>query len=223
VLFLTARTAGDDVVVGLGLGAQDYLRKPCDPAELCARVDSALRIKAHGDMLQRQARALDELSTTDALTSLGNRRRLEVRLAQLAREREGASPVGVLIVDVDHFKRVNDEEGHAVGDMVLRVVAERLRSTIGEQHTLVRWGGEEFVIVALDVSPADTAALGERARDVVAGSPVSIVEGRTLPVTASVGCAVGRLDDVEAVLRSADEALYAAKRAGRNRVVLTPR
>jgi diguanylate cyclase (GGDEF)-like protein len=223
VLFLTARTGGDDVVVGLGLGAQDYLRKPCEPAELCARVGAALRVKAHGDMLQRQARALDELSTTDTLTSLGNRRRLEVRLEQLVREREGAAAVGALIVDVDHFKRVNDEEGHAVGDIVLRIVAERLRGAIGEQHTLVRWGGEEFVIVALDVSEADTAALGEQARHVVGGSPISIGDGRTLPVTASVGGALGRLDDVAAVLRSADEALYAAKAAGRNRVVVSTR
>jgi two-component system cell cycle response regulator len=223
VLFLTARTGGDDVVVGLGLGAQDYLRKPCEPAELCARVGAALRIKAHGDLLQRQARALDELSTTDTLTSLGNRRRLEVRLEQLARERDGGAAVGALIVDVDHFKRVNDQEGHAVGDIVLRIVAERLRAATGEQHILVRWGGEEFVIVALDVGAADTAALGERARHVVGGSPISIGDGRTLTVTASVGGALGRLDDVAAVLRSADEALYAAKAAGRNRVVVSSR
>src|SRR5687767_14082510 len=87
MLFLTARTGGDDVAMGLGLGAQDYVRKPCEPAELRARVETALRLKAHTDLLQREARAFDELSTTDALTGLGNRRRFAAMVDQIIERR----------------------------------------------------------------------------------------------------------------------------------------
>jgi diguanylate cyclase (GGDEF)-like protein len=224
VLFLTARTGGTDAAAGLGLGAQDYLRKPCEPAELRARVDTALRVKAQQDVLLRHTRVLDELSATDALTGLGNRRRFATFVGQIAAARGADAVVAAAMIDVDHFKRVNDEHGHAVGDVVLRGVAERVRRAVGvggEHDVLVRWGGEEFVALALDRAEADDViAWAETLRAAIAATPFAIGQDRTLAVTVSVGCAVGPIGDIDAVTARADEALYAAKNAGRNRVEL---
>jgi diguanylate cyclase (GGDEF)-like protein len=219
VLFLTARTAGNDVAQGLELGAQDYLRKPCEPAELVARVAAALRVKAQEEALKRQADELDHLSNTDTLTGLGNRRRLEAHLAKLPPE----TTASVLMVDVDRFKRINDNEGHAVGDLVLRVVTGRLLSAVQDRHLVVRWGGEEFVVLAVGADAAEAAELGERLRAVVSDAPFALNPFSTLLVTVSVGCASGSVSDLEHVLHAADEALYDAKRAGRNRVAVAGR
>jgi two-component system cell cycle response regulator len=216
VLFLTAHTAGEDVAAGLALGAQDYLRKPCDPVELRARVSTALRIKAQEDRLEREIQASREISTTDPLTGLGNRRRLEAKTEELTQGRGARVPVGVLMIDADHFKRVNDEEGHAVGDVVLRIIAGRLGGAIGGDDTVVRWGGEEFVVLTPGATDVDVERLGERLRAGVGDSPFAISHTLTLKVTVSVGCAVGALEDIDALLEAADEALYDAKSNGRN-------
>ncbi len=220
VLFLSARTGAQDAATGLELGAQDYVRKPCEPAELCARVAAALRAKAQQDMLSRQAQALDELSATDALTLLGNRRRFASWVDNTRAARGPDAALAVFVIDVDHFKRVNDEHGHAVGDVILRGVAERVRRVVESTgDVLVRWGGEEFVALALDVPDAAAAIeFGERVRAVVGAEPFAIGDHRKLDVTVSVGCAAGHLGDVDTLVARADEALYAAKRAGRNRV-----
>ena len=216
VLFLTARTSGSEVAEGLDLGAQDYLRKPCEPAELVARVAAALRVKAQEAALQRQAEELDHLSSTDTLTGLGNRRRLEAHLSKLPPD----TTASVLMVDVDHFKRINDNEGHAVGDLVLRVVTGRLLSAVQDRHLVVRWGGEEFVVLAVGAEAGEAAQLGESLRAVVSDTPFALNPFNTLVVTVSVGCASGFVSDLEQVLHAADEALYDAKRAGRNRVAV---
>jgi two-component system, cell cycle response regulator len=218
VLFLTARTSGTDVAAGLQLGANDYLRKPIDPAELAARVAVALRQSSQEKTLRSMAREADRLSTLDALTGLGNRRQLELATDELRGTIGGAAPVAVIIADIDHFKLVNDTEGHLIGDAVLRIVAARLRATVGHQHQLVRWGGEEFVALAAGLDHAAVAALAERLRSAICDSPFAIDEGRTLPITISIGCVSGRLDALDDVLQAADEALYEAKRGGRNRV-----
>lgn len=216
VLFLTARTGSVDVASGLELGANDYLRKPCEPAELVARVEAALRVKAQAEALHRRAQELDYLSTTDALTGLGNRRRLESSIAQL----DPQTPVGVLILDVDRFKAVNDNEGHAVGDLVLRIITGRLLAVVEGRHEVVRWGGEEFVALIAGTEAINASSIGEVLRASVASSPFAISPYRTLSVTVSIGCASGVASDFEAVLHRADEALYDAKRQGRDRVVV---
>lgn len=218
VLFLTARISGTDVAAGLQLGASDYLRKPIDPDELAARVAVALRQSAQERTLRGMAREADRLSTLDALTGLGNRRQFELVTDELRATVGGAAPVGVIIADIDHFKQVNDTEGHLIGDAVLRIVAQRLRTTVGEQHQLVRWGGEEFVALAAGLDDAAIAALAERLRTAICDSPFAIGDGRTLAVSVSLGCVSGRLDALDDVLQAADEALYEAKRGGRNRV-----
>jgi two-component system cell cycle response regulator len=220
VIFLTARTTGDDVAAGLELGAQDYLRKPCHPAELAARVSGVLRLKAAEDALLQHARDLDELSTTDTLTGLGNRRCFEVQSKELAAELSPSEPVGLIIIDIDFFKKVNDTEGHPVGDLVLRIVASRLKEVVVPPATIIRWGGEEFLVLVPGFDVEVLGALGEQLRKVVSDSPLAIGDGRILEVTLSAGCSIGPVESLQETIRVADEALYQSKHTGRNRVTI---
>jgi len=217
VLFLTAHSGGEDVAAGLALGAQDYLRKPCEPVELLARVSTALRL----DQLQRQlkdlADELDALSGTDPLTGVGNRRRFEQRLPSLVAS-DPSTPVGFLLLDIDHFKQINDTHGHAIGDVALRILTERMRGLLDEPSEIFRWGGEEFVVVAPGLDDAGVLSLGEQIRARVAGVPFAIDDGRVLDVTVSVGCASAPPARWEQAMEAADGAMYEAKRGGRNAV-----
>jgi diguanylate cyclase (GGDEF)-like protein len=212
VVFLTSRTTTEDVVEGLRLGAHDYLRKPFDPAELVARVSAALRVK----VLQDQLRAM---SHTDPLTGLANRRCLQDHLVSVcATAGRHDLSVGLLMVDVDLFKAVNDTYGHDAGDEVLRNVASRVADACRLGDLAGRWGGEEFLVVAPMIDEAGIAELGERVRKHVAAGAIPASNGSALDMTVSVGGATGSAD-ADALLRAADASLYAAKRAGRNQVV----
>ncbi len=163
---------------------------------------------------------LQRIATTDALTGIANRRALAERLtSELARfERDGAV-VGVAMIDIDHFKRVNDDFGHAAGDLVLAAVAARLTAVIREYDVVGRFGGEEFLVVAPQIDAAGLAALGERLRAEVGSTDIAANDVR-LRVSVSVGTAMSHPGDTpESLVHRADEALYAAKAAGRDRVV----
>lgn len=217
VLFLTGRTGADDVVEGLGLGAVDYLRKPCDPDELLARVRGALRSRQRQEALRHENRQLAAATTTDELTGLGNRRAIAQRLPRLFDDaRRAGRTVALIMLDVDHFKRVNDSFGHLAGDRVLVAVARRLRNAVREDQLVARWGGEEFLVVSPDTDESDAAVIAERLRRVVGWEPIQVDDVRSVEVTVSGGFAVG-LGDPFQVVRDADAALYAAKRGGRNR------
>jgi diguanylate cyclase (GGDEF)-like protein len=218
VLFLTARTGGTDVAEGLELGAEDYLKKPCDPTELVARVSTALRKRDREVRLRQQAKELGELSSTDALTGLGNRRQLQEHRDQLSSAHGPDVPVGVVLLDIDHFKQVNDTHGHATGDAVLAIVARRLVAAVGDEATVVRWGGEEFLAMTLQVPKV--ASLAEAMRVAVGNSPLVAGVPSPLAVTVSAGAATGTLADFETVTQAADAALYRAKEAGRDQVAL---
>lgn len=215
VLFLTARTSGDDAARGLDLGAYDYLKKPWEQAELLARVSAVLRLRAREERLAWEALQMAELSTTDTLTRVPNRRGLEHVLAGFDDDRR----IGVLLIDLDHFKRVNDTEGHTVGDAVLTVVAQRLRAACEGSSTVARWGGEEFVVLMPDCGPDEVVALAERLRCAVASSSLQVGGDRLLAVTTSIGAAGGVAGSFSELLKAADVALYQAKANGRNRVV----
>jgi diguanylate cyclase (GGDEF)-like protein len=219
VVFLTGRTTTEDVVEGLRLGAHDYLRKPFEPAELLARVSAAHRVKTLQDQLRVRNAELDAMSRTDALTGLPNRRHLQEHLVATASAaaRHGQH-VGILMIDVDNFKTVNDTIGHGGGDIVLRVVASRISSACRTEDVAGRWGGEEFIVVAPLTDRDGVASLGERVRSLVAAEPVVVDGESALVVTVSVGAASG-LGDVDGLVRDADAALYEAKVAGRDRVV----
>jgi diguanylate cyclase (GGDEF)-like protein len=220
VVFLTARATTADVVEGLRLGAHDYLRKPFEPAELLARVSAALRVTRLQDELRVRNTELEAASRTDALTGLPNRRHLQEQLAAAASgARRHGHTVAVLMVDVDHFKRVNDRLGHAGGDHVLRRIALSLANACRAEDVAGRWGGEEFLVVSPTTDMDGAAALGERIRSATAAEVISVEGRENLNVTVSVGVAVGS-DDVDGIVRDADAALYEAKAEVRNRVVL---
>lgn len=220
VLFLTARTSSADAAAGLTLGARDYLRKPCAPEELLARVAGALQISRAQRALQSRTAFLDDLSTTDPLTGLGNRRRYELWAADL-RQSEGArAEVAVALADLDRFKAVNDTFGHLTGDTVLSITARRIRSAVQDEDTVVRWGGEEFLLLRSGPACQDIVETAQRMRAAVAQAPLAVGVDQTVPITISVGCAVGVLADLLSTIEAADQALYAAKRMGRNTVLI---
>lgn len=215
VLFLTSRDARSDLVEALSQGADDFIRKPFDREELAVRV----RV---GERIVRLQQRLEEQSGADPLTGLLNRRGLRSRLEQ--------QPGGLLaedcafvLADIDHFKRVNDERGHDVGDLVLEEIARRLEASFRASDLVCRQGGEEFLVVLCGVTPAQALASAERARLAVASQPVALPDGAPVAVTISLGvfwCPRADLADMDAGVREADAALYEAKRAGRDRVVL---
>ena len=221
VLFLTTHTGGRDIASRLALGAQDCLPTPCEPAQLIARVATTLRNKATEDALALQARQANELSTFDVLTGLANRQHMETTILELAATHGPYAVATVVKVGVDDFKAVNDALGHAVGDMVLRIVAGRLRGTVVDERVLVcRWGGEEFLAAGVGLDAKEAYAFAEQLHHAVSVTPFAIKVDQAIPVTVSAGCATGTLAVYAAVLEAADGALYEAKRAGGNRIVV---
>lgn len=219
VVFLTGRTAVDDLVAGLRGGAHDYLRKPFEPGELAARVGAACHVKRLQDELRARNAELEALSRTDMLTRLPNRRHVEAELSRchITSLRSGA-PYAVLLLDVDHFKRVNDTYGHAAGDQVLVEFATRLARGIRAADTAGRWGGEEFVVVMPNTDADEARAVAERVRLTTAAESMTW-DGMAIEVTVSGGCALGPRAVPDEVVQAADTFLYEAKRAGRNRIV----
>jgi diguanylate cyclase (GGDEF)-like protein len=178
VVLVTARALASDVATGLGLGASDYLRKPFETSELIARVEAALKIKRLQDQLREQNRELARLTMTDALTGAFNRRHLDEGIEAVCRaaQRYG-DPVGVLMIDIDHFKQVNDRHGHQAGDQVLKAVAERLKGCLRVGDTVGRWGGDEFLVLLPRTDGPGALALAERLRAVVAGEAIAVNGG----------------------------------------------
>jgi diguanylate cyclase (GGDEF)-like protein len=219
VVLLTAH-GREDLVAGMGAGADDYVVKPFEGSELRARLLAGRRVvDLHAELYRLQAE-LRQQSRTDPLTGCLNRRAALERLeAEAARARREGQPLTVAVLDVDHFKHVNDGHGHAAGDAVLRELVRRLGGALRASDSFGRLGGEEFLV--LWPHAADPQAIAERIRDAVAGHP--FVVGRALRVTASVGVTTTAGDEpVDVVLARADEALYEAKLAGRDRVAVRP-
>jgi two-component system cell cycle response regulator len=210
-------------IKALEIGVNDILARPIDPGELAARVRTQIRRKRYTDYLRANLDHSLELAVTDQLTGLHNRRYMAGQLdALLRRAAEGGHPVSILVIDIDHFKKVNDSFGHDVGDEVLREFAVRLASNVRAIDLPVRHGGEEFVVVMPDTELEDARRIAERIRLHVAGSPFRVMDGKELlSVTISVGVATsaGAGETSQAQFKRADEAVYEAKSAGRNRVV----
>lgn len=222
ILLLTARDGKQDVVAGLEAGADDYLTKPFHVEELRARVRTGKRILQLQEALLQAQEALRYEAAHDPLTGLWNRaailRALKNEVSRALRTRQ---PLGVIMADLDEFKRVNDSYGHLAGDAVLREVGHRLAAALRNYDSVGRYGGEEFLILVPGCDSRDLAANAERLRVCVAERQIETCAG-AISVSMSLGLAPlsaqSANPDYELLLRAADEALYAAKRHGRNRV-----
>ena len=227
VLLLTAKDDREDVVAGLNAGADDYLTKPFDVEELRARVRAGKRILELQAALLRAHDTLQYESAHDPLTGLWNRGAIINFLRnEIERQQRSSQPLGIMMADVDHFKKFNDTYGHLVGDQVLREVGRRLAEGVRTYDSVGRYGGEEFVVIVPGCKPADLAASAERLRRSIADTKFESSAG-PLNVTLSLGIASGSeganaTTDSESLLRAADTALYAAKAGGRNRVGIAP-
>jgi two-component system cell cycle response regulator len=210
-------------VKALEIGVNDVLARPIDPGELAARVRTQIRRKRYTDYLRSNLDHSLELAVTDQLTGLHNRRYMSGQLeALMRRAAQGGEPVSLLVIDIDHFKKVNDSFGHDVGDEVLSEFAVRLASNVRAIDLPVRHGGEEFVVVMPDTDLEDARRIAERIRLHVAGSPFRVKGGEELlSVTVSIGVATsaGEGDTSTALIKRADEAVYEAKSRGRNKVI----
>jgi diguanylate cyclase (GGDEF) domain len=207
----------------LEMGVNDYLTRPVDTNELVARVRTQLRKKRYADRLRHNVQLSLEMAITDQLTGLHNRRYMSRHLDNLiTQSQKNAKPLAFLIMDIDHFKSVNDSYGHDIGDEVLQEFARRISANVRGCDLACRYGGEEFVVVMPDTDVPFAYAVAERLRKSVELTPVDISRApHKLSITISIGIAgaQGSDDSADALLHRADQALYSAKRTGRNRVV----
>ena len=205
---------------GLEFGAHDYIIRPVDRNELQARVRTQLRKKRFQERLRSSYEISLSMALTDGLTGLYNRRYLEVHLEKLIKKnKEDNKALAVILMDIDHFKSVNDTYGHGVGDEVLKVFAERLKSKLRSIDTVARYGGEEFVVILPDVSVERAYRVAERLRMSIANDPFKCsAPGGLLKVTSSFGGAIigSEEENVLKALERADKCLYEAKEGGRN-------
>lgn len=222
VIMVTAKTEKADIVHALDAGADDYMTKPVDHGELLARVRAAERVAARERDLARACSEARSEAERDALTGLCTRRVFDQALAEVtAPPRSG--PLSLLMIDLDHFKRVNDTHGHQVGDEVLREVARAVMGAVrADIDVAARYGGEEFAVIAVGVDAEGAEALAERIRRRVARARV--LTGKcVVSVTVSIGVATpgtsgDEADGAAALVARADRRLYEAKRGGRNQV-----
>ncbi len=205
------------------MGVNDYLMRPVDQNELLARVRTQLRKKRYADKLRHNMQLSLEMAITDQLTGLHNRRYMSRHLDTLLKSGATSSkPISFLIMDIDYFKAVNDTHGHDAGDDVLREFANRISANIRGMDLACRYGGEEFVVVMPDTDIAFAYTVAERLRQSVEKTPFPIARApHQIHVTISIGMAAttGVSDTAEDLLHRADQALYRAKREGRNKVI----
>lgn len=220
ILLLTARGQQDDLLCGLASGADDYLTKPFDSQELRARLRVGERILTLERNLIAAREELRFQATHDVLTGIPNRAAVvEATQRECSRQLREGGTLSVMILDLDHFKNINDTYGHLCGDQVLREAARRIAACVRAYDTAGRYGGEEFLVVAPATDGAGAFALAERIRQSIEQTPIETDVG---PIRATASCGVasnngGNRISASALLKLADDALYHAKALGRNR------
>jgi diguanylate cyclase (GGDEF)-like protein len=221
ILLLTSKSQKEDLIEGMDAGADDYITKPFDQHELQVRLRAGTRLVDLQAELLSTREALREQATKDSLTRLWNRSSiLDILCRELARAGRDAKPVGVVMVDLDHFKSVNDTYGHFAGDAVLCEAARHMQNGIRPYDSIGRYGGEEFLILLPGCDEQASFNQAERLRRQLAHVSMSVNE-TPVCVTASFGVTTavpGQPWTPEDLIRKADEALYLAKKLGRNRV-----
>lgn len=223
LILLTARSEREDLLEGLKAGADDYVRKPLDADELQAKILIGQRIL---DVQRRLAEALESeqyQARLDSLTGLYNHREiLNLLERELERSRRQNSCTGVIMLDIDHFKRINDSHGHQCGDAVLREFSRRITTVLRPYDSCGRYGGEEFLIVVPQCDLAATEQVAERIRLAICNEPVQY-GANAIPITGSLGVTVSCSGKLSAnnLVKACDQAMYAAKKQGRNRVAVS--
>lgn len=224
IILVSALQDSRTVIQGLRLGANDYITKPFDPAVLLARMENQLETAARMAKLEEKTDELSRLASYDQLTGVFNRRAFFDMLEnEIARSKRYGHELSLLMVDLDHFKRVNDTYGHSAGDEILVQFAKRALASLRSEDVLARYGGEEFCVILPETGLGSASTTAERIRHSMHDLPFDITAG-AIVVTASIGAVTARCtENVLAVelLEQADKALYEAKRAGRNRVSST--
>jgi two-component system cell cycle response regulator len=224
ILLLTSKNTKDETVEGLEAGADDYVTKPFDEHELQVRLRAGKRIvDLQADLLKAQEE-LRERANKDLLTMLPNRSAIATALShEISRCHRDRRSVGVILLDIDRFKTINDTYGHFAGDAVLRETALRLRHNVRPYDVVGRYGGEEFLVVLPNCDLEQAAHQAERMRERLSSEKMA-VDGAELTVTASFGVTISDFSDIspELFVRTADEALYLAKAEGRNCVRALP-
>jgi two-component system, cell cycle response regulator len=222
ILMVTGNDSDEAKLQGFEQGADDYVTKPFQLDELLARVRAGVRIVALQKALLETNRRLEELSLTDSLTRVANRRAFDERLEEAyERSRRYDRPLSLVVIDVDHFKAINDTHGHDAGDQVLRCVADVLADSSRHSDFVARIGGEEFAVLLPETALFDAMQFGEKLRCNIAIAPIP-----TGSVTISIGVVNmphSRVASSAELFRAADQALYRAKANGRNRVEMERR
>jgi two-component system, cell cycle response regulator len=223
IILVTVQGDIDSKVTGLKLGADDYLAKPYNPLELRARVSSMLRIKRLQDKIIAKRHELEALSITDDLTGLYNHRALQQRLKdEFLRAQRYNEPLSTLMIDLDHFKEVNDRFGHLFGDYVLSDLAKIIQANVREIDVCARYGGEEFMVILPQTHFTGSLTVADRIWRSIGARDFN--DGKTSAhITVSVGIAFfpnRDIGSVEQLVAAADQALYQAKGEGRNRICL---
>jgi diguanylate cyclase (GGDEF)-like protein len=221
ILLATAKDAKQDLVRGLEAGADDYLTKPFDRSELRARLRACDRILTLQDDQMQAHEQMRFQATHDPLTGVWNRGAiLETLRRELERSARSNAATGLLMLDIDHFKKINDTHGHLTGDAALREVTQRILKSVRSYDSVGRYGGEEFLIVLPGCGRDELDHGAERIRSAVDSGPM-FLNGSPLSITVSLGAAVttgGTISDMQ-MLAAVDSALYRAKEIGRNRTV----
>ncbi len=225
LILLTARDRRQDLVEGLSAGADDYMTKPVNLAELKARLQTGVRVLRLEQDLRKAKRTLQKMAYFDALTALWNRRKiLDFLKEELARGQRDNYPTSLILLDVDHFKKINDRFGHIVGDRVLVEMARRIRKAVRVYDRIGRYGGDELLVIVYNCGQAEARLVAERIRAAI-GDHLFKIARRALEVTVSLGVVTtGKHLELSAsqMLHFSDQALYQAKRHGRNATVIHP-
>lgn len=224
IILVTSNSKNEDVVEGLYAGADDYLTKPFNPAELEARVAVGERLLNLEDGLMQANNQLEKLAMVDSLTGLLNRRAIyKFTRGELERARRVLEPLSVIFLDLDEFKSINDTYGHLAGDEALKLVAQTIKERCRTYDGIGRWAGDEFLVVLPGIALDDALKTAKRILGGIAGTPLALPNGGMFHITASAGVTTLNqtshsqtfLDDL---IQKADEALYRAKEGGRNRI-----
>jgi len=223
IIMLTAMDDKDNVVVGLESGADEYLTKPFNSKELVARVASGMRILKLEEQLMQARQQMEILAMRDGLTELLNRRAIEEYAeAEFNLTLRKERVLSIILLDIDHFKNINDRFGHNCGDHTLQQVAKILKEDLRVYDRIGRWGGEEFILILPDTQLMDAAKVAERVRVRTAKMEISFENGEIFSVQVSLGVAstAGQFSSLTKLIDAADQALYQAKQTGRNRVCI---